>query len=283
MNCSPVILLLKVADRDEASSAAQGKLVLQWWPLHTSGCTVDAHQDQGGLPHTILQSPHVGVAVRGTCHNAVRLWGPVNACGHNYEALFKCQKTDAWCNDNAFYIFHLCFQIIYFTWQMSKTHQFHEFRHHQNINVHTKLWTLLPPCDHTIKFELKSIITRWFEVGQYFIRITQSLRCFYSITKSKKQNVKLIKLHSELGAFLALKGQGPGEVTPLFICLVFPFKRSFTFFSRMLPNKSHPISPSVTVGWYKLQYLWFVHCAQSAHGSWPSLSLSSDKCSPHCC
>lgn len=78
---------------------------------------------------------------------------------------------------------------------MSKTHQFHEFRHHQNRNVRTKLWTLLPPCDRTIKFELKCIIARYFEVGQYCIRIT--LRCFYIITKSKKQNIKLIKLYRE--------------------------------------------------------------------------------------
>lgn len=38
-----------------------------------------------------------------------------------------------------------------------------------------------------------------------------------------------------------------------------------------------------TVGWYELMYLWFVHCAQSTHGSWPILCLSSHRCSPHCC
>lgn len=83
---SPVVLLLKVADRDEASSAAQGELVLQRGPLHAGGCTVDAHQDQGGLPHAILQGPHVGVAVGGACHDAVGLRGPVDACGRYEEA-----------------------------------------------------------------------------------------------------------------------------------------------------------------------------------------------------
>lgn len=43
--CSPVIFLLEVADRDKTGSTAQGKLVLQWGPLHTCGCTVDAYQD----------------------------------------------------------------------------------------------------------------------------------------------------------------------------------------------------------------------------------------------
>lgn len=86
-HCSPVILLLKVADRDEASSTAQGELVLQGRPLHAGGCTVDAYQDQGGLPHAVLQSPHVGIAVGGTCHNAVRLWSPVNSCGQDYLSL----------------------------------------------------------------------------------------------------------------------------------------------------------------------------------------------------
>lgn len=75
---SPVVLLLKVADGDESRSAAQSKLVLLRRPLHTRGCTVDAHQHQRGFPHPVLQSPHISVSVRGTAHDAVGLWGPVN-------------------------------------------------------------------------------------------------------------------------------------------------------------------------------------------------------------
>lgn len=98
MYYSPVVLLLKVADRYEASSTSQGKLVLQWRPLDTGGCTVDSHQDKGGLPHTILQRPNVSVAVRSTSDNAVGLRGPVNTCGDNYEYLmFKCQWTTGHC------------------------------------------------------------------------------------------------------------------------------------------------------------------------------------------
>lgn len=78
---SPVILLLKVAHRDEPGSAAQGELVLQRGPLHAGGRTVDSHQDQRRLPASILQGPHVSVTVGGTRHNAVGLRGPVDACG----------------------------------------------------------------------------------------------------------------------------------------------------------------------------------------------------------
>lgn len=78
----PVILFLKVADRYEAIPAAQSELVLQRRPLDTGGCAVDSHQDQGGLPHTVLQCPHVGVPVRGTSHKAVGLRGPVYAYWH---------------------------------------------------------------------------------------------------------------------------------------------------------------------------------------------------------
>lgn len=95
---SPVVLLLKVADRYDASAAAQGKLVLQRRPLDTGGCTVDSHQDQSGLPRTVLQSPHIGVAVRATSYDAVGLWGPVDSCGHNYDTVFKCQRMAACCN-----------------------------------------------------------------------------------------------------------------------------------------------------------------------------------------
>lgn len=80
---SPVVLLVKIADRDESSSTAQSKLVLQWGPLHTSGCTVDPQQNQRGFPNAILQSPHVGVPIGCACHDPVGLWSPVNSCQPN--------------------------------------------------------------------------------------------------------------------------------------------------------------------------------------------------------
>lgn len=85
MNSSPVVLLLKVADGDETSSAAQGELVLRRGPLDAGGGAVDTHQDQRGLPQAVLQRPHVGVAVGGTRHDAVGLRGPVDSCAQGTD------------------------------------------------------------------------------------------------------------------------------------------------------------------------------------------------------
>lgn len=182
MYCLPVVLFLKVADGDEARSTAQGELVLQWWPLHTGSCTVDAHQDQGGLPHTILQSPHIGVAVRGARHNAVGLRGPVNACGHNYESV----------NDGRLparrYIPPLLSNHIFYLRCPNFTSS---INYRKNRKVCTKLWVLIPPCGHTIQLKLSSLCVLTWESC---IRITHTLRCFYSITKSKHENTSNLLL-----------------------------------------------------------------------------------------
>jgi len=76
----PVILLLKVADRNQTSSAAHCELVLLWRPLDTGGSSVDAQDDEGWFPSfAAVQRPHVGIAVRATSHNSVAGWGPVDA------------------------------------------------------------------------------------------------------------------------------------------------------------------------------------------------------------
>lgn len=77
---SPVILRLKVTDRDEPGSAPHSKLVLKWGPLHKSGCTVNPQDHQGGLPDAIFLTPDIGVAVCPTSDNTVALRSPVNTC-----------------------------------------------------------------------------------------------------------------------------------------------------------------------------------------------------------
>lgn len=77
---SPVVLRLKVADRDESSTTSNCKLVLQWGPLDEGGGSVDPEDDQCGLPYPLLLGPHVGITVCSTCHYAVTFGSPVNTC-----------------------------------------------------------------------------------------------------------------------------------------------------------------------------------------------------------
>lgn len=78
---SPVILRLKVADRNEASTTANCKLVLQWRPLDKGGSSVDPEDDQRGLPYPVLLGPYVGITVCSTRHYTVAFRSPVDAYG----------------------------------------------------------------------------------------------------------------------------------------------------------------------------------------------------------
>lgn len=75
---SPVVLRLKVADRDEPSTTANCKLVLQWRPLHKSGCSVDPEDDQRRLPYSFLLGPYVSVTICSTSYYTVTFGSPVN-------------------------------------------------------------------------------------------------------------------------------------------------------------------------------------------------------------
>lgn len=77
---SPVILLLEVADGDEAGATPHSKLVFLGGPLNTAGSTVDPEDDQSGLPHITFQSPHISVTISATGHDAVALRSPVDTC-----------------------------------------------------------------------------------------------------------------------------------------------------------------------------------------------------------
>lgn len=83
---SPVVLRLKVADRDEASATTNCKLVLQWRPLDEGGGSVDPEDDQCGLPYPLLLGPHIGITVCSTCHYTVTFGSPVNT----YKSIRLC-------------------------------------------------------------------------------------------------------------------------------------------------------------------------------------------------
>lgn len=70
----PVVLLLEVADGDYAGSRADGELLLRGRPAHKGGGTVDAEQDEGGLPAGSGLLPNVSIAV---CRGGERLVGRI--------------------------------------------------------------------------------------------------------------------------------------------------------------------------------------------------------------
>lgn len=74
----PVILRLKVADRDEASTTTNCKLVLQWRPLDEGCGSVDPEDDQCGLPYPLLLGPHIGITVCSTCYYTITFGSPVD-------------------------------------------------------------------------------------------------------------------------------------------------------------------------------------------------------------
>jgi hypothetical protein len=69
----PVVLLFKVADSCNTSTATHGKLCLIGRPSHTSSGSVDAEEDEGGAPGAVRGLPHIGVAVLRTGHNLARI------------------------------------------------------------------------------------------------------------------------------------------------------------------------------------------------------------------
>jgi len=59
----PVVLLLKVADRNNLGAASNSELVTLRAPLHAGSSTVDTKDNQNGLPLTLLTGPHVSVTI----------------------------------------------------------------------------------------------------------------------------------------------------------------------------------------------------------------------------
>ena len=68
----PIMLLFKVANRNESGSGSNGKLVFFRAPFDTTGRTVDPQQDQHVFPGAIrLQVPNVGIAISRASDNSI--------------------------------------------------------------------------------------------------------------------------------------------------------------------------------------------------------------------
>src|SRR5690348_13250979 len=59
----PVVLLLEVAHGDQAGTGTHGKLGLGRGPADAGSCTVDAEENQSGLPALGRRLPDVGISV----------------------------------------------------------------------------------------------------------------------------------------------------------------------------------------------------------------------------
>ena len=59
----PVVLLLEVADSDQASAGTYGELSLGGRPADEGGGAVDAEQDEGGLPTGWRGLPDIGISI----------------------------------------------------------------------------------------------------------------------------------------------------------------------------------------------------------------------------
>lgn len=76
----PVVLLLKVADGNDAGSRAHSELALVRAPAHTCGSAVDTQEHKGRLPLAGLAGlPDVSVTVLRAGHDALAVRGDVDA------------------------------------------------------------------------------------------------------------------------------------------------------------------------------------------------------------
>jgi len=77
----PVVVLLKVADRDDLGTTADSKLLLVGRPADPSGCTVDTKDNENGVPLLlgVVVGPHIGVTILRASHKTVGVGCPVNA------------------------------------------------------------------------------------------------------------------------------------------------------------------------------------------------------------
>jgi len=84
----PVVVLLKVAHRDDLRTTADSKLLLVGRPAHPGGSTVDTqdNEDRAPLLLGLIKGPHIGVTVLGARHKTVRVRRPVNP-GNNTVVL----------------------------------------------------------------------------------------------------------------------------------------------------------------------------------------------------
>jgi len=77
----PVVVDFEVANRDALGTRGDGELVFLRAPLNSGGSATDTQDYESGLPHVVLELPHVSVSVLRARNDAVALGRPVNT-GH---------------------------------------------------------------------------------------------------------------------------------------------------------------------------------------------------------
>jgi len=88
----PVILLLKVADGDQAVARADGELSLRRRPAHKRGGAVDAEEDEGGLVALGRGLPDERIAILGACQ-PIAWGGRTRGEGGYPESTRRCDQS----------------------------------------------------------------------------------------------------------------------------------------------------------------------------------------------
>jgi len=83
----PVVLLLKVADRNNLGAASNSELVTFRAPLYVSSGTVDTKDNQHWLPFATIASPHISVTILGASYDTVVDTIPVDASNNTVVLL----------------------------------------------------------------------------------------------------------------------------------------------------------------------------------------------------
>lgn len=96
----PIALIVILAHRHRPGSGSDGELGLVGGPADERGGTVEAEQDEGGLPvgsgrrgaRVDAVRPDVGVAVLGGRDDAVGMWGPID---RRDELIVLCSAVES--------------------------------------------------------------------------------------------------------------------------------------------------------------------------------------------
>jgi hypothetical protein len=75
----PIVVLLKVANRNTFGTRGNSKFCFVWRPLYRSGCTVDPEDYEGRLPNTTVILPHICITVLRASYQSVCGMSPVDA------------------------------------------------------------------------------------------------------------------------------------------------------------------------------------------------------------
>lgn len=85
----PVIIFLKIANRNTSSTTGHCKLFFIGRPTYKGGCTIDTKQDKSRLPNTTFVCPNIRVSILRTSDNTVGLGCKIDT-RNNFVVLMWC-------------------------------------------------------------------------------------------------------------------------------------------------------------------------------------------------